>query len=146
MGIRLISALLFASPLLGSSPTRVVLTAFLQLQPAPKEYGDSPRPSPISRLHMTESAAEKHLIKKLQPEYPQEAKATGVEGEVVFRILIGTDGRVKEIHLRRGKPLLIEGAAKAVSQWQYEPYILNGKAAEIETFATVRFPRPEQTH
>jgi hypothetical protein len=75
MDIRLISALLLASPLLGSSPTPVVLTAFLQLQTAPKEYGDSPRPGPISRLHMTESAIEKHLItstpstrKRLRPQ------------------------------------------------------------------------------
>ena len=93
---------------------------------------------------MTEAASQALLLKKIEPEYPREAEAKGVEGDVVFRIIIGTDGRVEEVHLRRGKPVLIEAAAKAVSQWQYQPYILNGNAVEVETFATVRF-RQRQT-
>jgi protein TonB len=88
---------------------------------------------------MTETASGSRLVQKVEPEYPHEAEAKGVEGDVVFRVIIGTDGKVKEIHLRRGKPVLIKAAAKAVSNWKYEPYVLHGIAGEIETFATVRF-------
>jgi len=96
-------------------------------------------PSSISRLHMTEAPTSRLLVKKVEPDYPDDAKVAGVEGDVVFRIIIGTDGKVQEIHLRRGKPLLIKAAAKAVSKWQYRPYMFNGHAVEVETFATVRF-------
>jgi len=91
---------------------------------------------------MTEGASAKLLLKKMEPEFPLEAKAAGLEGDVVFSVIIGTNGRVREIHLRRGKPQLIEAAAKAVSKWQYEVYTLNGGPVEVETFATVRFRLP----
>jgi TonB family protein len=130
MGVRILSALLVATPL------------FTQLTPAPKGYGDSPRPFRVSRLHVTENVSGEHLLKKVEPEYPPEAKATRLEGDVIFRIVIGKDGEVKEIHLRRGKPVLIEAAAKALSKWQYETFMLNGEAVEVESLVTVQFRLP----
>jgi TonB family protein len=142
MGARVLAALLIATPLFNFSPSPSVLTASVQLAPAPKGYADSPRPFRVSRLHMTESVSEKHLLKKVEPEYPPEAKATGLEGDVIFRIIIGKNGSVKEIHLRRGKPILIEAAAKALSEWQYEASTFNGEAVEVESLATIRFRLP----
>lgn len=136
MGIYVITALIVVIPL-----TSGVLPVFVQ-QPSFK--GDRPLPISMSRLHIAEVLSSKLLIQKVEPDYPDDAKAAGVEGDVVFRIIIGTDGRVKEIHLRHGKPLLIEVAAKAVSKWQYRPYIFNGHAVEVETFATVRFQLPSK--
>ena len=144
MGICVISVLLVVIPLFSSSPTRRVLPVPFQLQPSFKGYGDSPRRNVTSRLHMTEAPAAKFLLKRVEPEYPHEAKVAGVEGDVVFRIIIGTDGRVEEIHLRRGKPLFLEAAAKAVSKWHYKTFMLNGKAVEVETFATVQFRLPSK--
>src|SRR5579862_4101875 len=142
MGVCFLSALMIATPLFNSVPCPPALATFIQVMPAPKGYGDSPRPFPVSRLHMTESLAEQHLLKKVEPEYPPEAKASDLKEAVIFRIVIGKNGGVKEIHLRRGKPLLIEPAAKAISNWQYEPFMLNGKAVEVDTFATVRLALP----
>lgn len=139
MGVCFLSALLITTTLFNSLPCPPVLATFIQVLPAPKRYGDSPRPFPVSRLHMTESLAEQHLLKKVEPEYPPKVKASGLKDAVIFRIVIGRNGGVNEIHLRRGKPLLIEAAAKAISKWQYEPFMLNGKAVEVDTFATVRF-------
>ncbi len=118
MGVRVLSALLVATPLFNFSPSPSVLTAFVQLTPAPKGYGDSPRPFRV--------------------------KATRLEGDVIFRIIIGKNGKVREIHLRRGKPILIEAAAKAVSEWQYETFILNGEAVEVESLATIQFRLPSK--
>jgi len=144
MRVRVLSALLVAAPPFLTLPR--VLAAFVQLAPAPKGYADSPRPFRVSRLHMTESLSGKHLVKKVEPEYPPEAKATRLEGDVIFRIIIGKNGKVKEIHLRRGKPILIEPAAKALSEWQYETFMLNGEAVEVESFATVQFLLPSKRH
>ena len=144
MGVRVLSALLVVTPLFNSSPRASVLTAVVQLGPAPKGYCDSPRPFRVPRLHMTERVSAEHLLKKAEPEYPPEAKVTRLEGDVIFRIIIGKDGKVKEIHLRRGKPILIEAAAKALSEWQYEPFMLNGEAVEVESLATIQFRLPSK--
>jgi periplasmic protein TonB len=90
-------------------------------------------------MHVAESISAKLLIKKIEPEYPADARAAGDEGDVVFAIVIGKDGKVGEIHLRRGKPVFVEAAARAVSQRRYKPYVFNGSPVEVETFATVRF-------
>jgi outer membrane biosynthesis protein TonB len=95
---------------------------------------------------MTESLSGKHLVKKVEPEYPPEAKATRLEGDVIFRIIIGKNGKIKEIYLWRGKPILIEPAAKALSEWQYETFMLNGEAVEVESLATVQFRLPSKRH
>jgi protein TonB len=93
---------------------------------------------------MTESVSAKFLLRKVEPEFTSRARAAGVEGDVVFRIVIGTNGRVAEIHLRRGKPLLIEAAAKAASQWQYETYTFHGEPVEVETSVTIKFRLPNK--
>jgi len=37
------------------------------------------------------------------------------------------------------KPLLVPAAIKAVKQWRYKPFLLNGQAVEVETTVTVTF-------
>ena len=143
MGICVVYVLLVASVLFGLSATRV-LPVLRQEPPRFKGYGDSSRPSPFHGLHVSERASVKFVLRRVEPEYPHEAKTADVEGDVVFRIIVGTDGRVQEIHLRRGAPFLIEAAARALSKWQYKPYMFNGNAVEFETFATVRFRLPRK--
>lgn len=139
LGVRVLSAFLAAtSP--SSCPCRpLVLAAVVQLKQSPKKYEDGPRPSGVSRLHLIETVSREHLLAKVEPEYPPKAEATRIEGDVIFRIVIGKNGKVKEIHLQRGRPILIEAAAKALSQWKYKSFTLNGEAVEVETFATVQF-------
>ena len=148
MGIRLVSALLIVAPLCSSTPN---LPVFFQALPSqkygdgplpPQKYRDSPRPVPFQGPALSLRASEERLIKRVEPEYPHEAQAKGVKGDVIFDIIIGTDGRVKQIHLRRGKPLLVEAAARALSEWKYEPFVLDGKAVEVSTIARVRFRLP----
>lgn len=139
MGIYPVAALLVVTVLPGCTLAQGPLPAFFQVGPSPKRYSDGPRISTPSRLHMTEAVSRKLLLKKVEPQVPPEARAAGVRGDVIFRIVIGTDGRVKEIHLRRGAPRLVSAAAKALSEWIFKPPTFNGAAVEVETFATVRF-------
>ena len=127
------------SPLVNAIVIALFGFAAHPLQSAPQEYGDSPHPSPVSRLHMTESVSAKHLLTKVEPDYPPDAISRALEGNVTFQVIIGKDGKVKEIHLRRGDPSLIEAAAKALSRWRYGTIEFEGKPVEVDTFATVRF-------
>jgi large conductance mechanosensitive channel len=78
----------------------------------------------------------------VQPAYPVEAKARGIQGNVILRVIVGKGGTVKEVHLVRGSPSLVEAAITAVWHWRYEPFVLNGSAVEVETQVTVRFRLP----
>jgi protein TonB len=53
--------------------------------------------------------------------------------------VIGTDGRIHELKVLSGHPILIKAAADAVSQWIYAPTILNGQAVEVAAPITVTF-------
>jgi len=67
------------------------------------------------------------------------AKQTGLQGTVVLRALIGTDGAVREVQLVSGPYLLGQAAMDAVLQWRYQPTLLNGQPMEVETRITVIF-------
>lgn len=79
------------------------------------------------------------LINRVEPKYPIVARQARIEGVVVLTAIIGKDGSVQSLHVVSGHPLLAQAAITAVRQWQYKPYILNGKPVEIETEITVMF-------
>ena len=55
---------------------------------------------------------------------------------------IGRDGNIQDLKLVRGSLLLGQAAYRAVKQWRYQPYLINGRAVEAETFVTVDFRLP----
>lgn len=78
-------------------------------------------------------------VKHVDPVYPEEAKAAGVQGVVVIEIRIGTKGSVVEARVLRSIPMLDQAALDAVYQWEYEPTLLNGKPVDVEITVTVNF-------
>ena len=75
----------------------------------------------------------------VDPVYPEDARAAGIEGLVVLEIVIGKTGAVIETQLLRSIPELDQAAIDAVTQWQYEPTLLNGEPVEIEMAVTINF-------
>jgi len=76
----------------------------------------------------------------VQPIYPSAAKARHVSGTVVFHAIIGRDGHVHSLRPKTyPDPDLIIAALKAVRQWTYKPYLLNGQPTDIDTTITVNF-------
>lgn len=82
------------------------------------------------------------LMKRVEPIYPDTAKARGIQGEVFLSAHIGTNGRVKTVRVLRGNPILGSAATEAVKQWRYEPMKLNGNLVEMDTNVTVQFKLP----
>ena len=89
---------------------------------------------------ITVSAAEqaRRLVSKVEPEYPSPAKANHIQGVVLVRMVIGADGRVRNVE-SRGHPLLCSAAEEAVKQWIYSPAVVNGHAVEVFTEAELEF-------
>jgi TonB family protein len=79
------------------------------------------------------------LIHKVQPEYPPEARNARIEGTVVLQATIAKDGTIWELHTISGPKELIPAAVKAVEQWRYQPYLLDGQPVAVETATQVNF-------
>jgi len=82
---------------------------------------------------------EGNLIYRVQPQYPVLARQARVQGVVVLRAVISRDGRIENLQVISGHPLLVKSAEDAVKQWRYRPYYLNSEPVEVETQVTVNF-------
>jgi protein TonB len=79
------------------------------------------------------------LLHKAEPPYPAMAKAARVSGDVVLECVVGVDGRVHEVKVKSGNPLLVKAAVDAAWQWAYAPTQLNSVPIEIVTILTFSF-------
>jgi protein TonB len=80
-----------------------------------------------------------HLLNKVQPAYPQDAKDAKGSGAVVMVAKIDKTGKVVDLKAVSGPEILRERALAAVRQWTYKPYLLNGEPVFVQTTVTVNF-------
>jgi periplasmic protein TonB len=99
----------------------------------------APRPAPSARPPRVSHMMEGNLIHRVQPDYPLLAKQARIQGVVLLRAVIGTDGRIENLQVLRGHPMLVRAAVEAVRQWRYQPYVLNDQPVEVETEITITF-------
>jgi protein TonB len=98
-----------------------------------------PPPVPSARPPRVSHMMEGNLIHRVQPEYPPLARQARVQGTVVLRAVISREGRIENLQVLSGHPLLLQAAIDAVRQWRYRPYYLNDQPVEVETQVTVTF-------
>jgi hypothetical protein len=79
------------------------------------------------------------LINSVQPVYPPLAKQSRVEGKVRFAAVIGVDGRVQELKLIEGNPLLVPAPREAARQWTFNKPTAHGKPVQVNTALEVNF-------
>ena len=75
----------------------------------------------------------------VEPIYPPLAKQARIQGDVVIESVIDTRGRVTEMKVVSGSPLLVEAAEQALQQWRYEPTLLNGQPVAVDMLVTLHF-------
>lgn len=73
------------------------------------------------------------LINKVEPAYPENAKESGVSGEVMLRVSTDDKGETVSVSVIEGNPALTESAISAISQWRYEPAILSADGKPVST-------------
>ena len=79
------------------------------------------------------------LLYRVEPVYPPLARQARISGTVELTGVIGVDGRIRELRVLSGHPLLAAAALGAVRQWVYEPTVLNGDPVEVVAPITVNF-------
>jgi periplasmic protein TonB len=99
-----------------------------------------PRPhAPARTVNKSEGVMEGALVHRVDPLYPEIARAMHLSGTVRLEAIIGTDGIVQNLEVLSGNPILARAALEAVRQWRYRPTLLNGAPVEVETYITVNF-------
>ena len=99
--------------------------------------------SPLSQPNqISADAGDNALVHRVEPEYPEQARQSGIEGAVVLKVLVGADGAVENVHTVSGNAQLASAAEYAVRQWRFRPLVANGHPAEFETHVTVNFAHP----
>lgn len=107
--------------------------------PDPKPAAPNEAPKLPVRINQGGLVQAAKLIAGPKPAYPPLAKAAGISGVVELAAVIGTDGRLAEISVKSGHPLLVPAAVAAVRQWVYKPTFLNGDPVEVSTTIIVTF-------
>jgi TonB family protein len=79
------------------------------------------------------------LVKKVDPQYPEEALKAGIQGKVVIEATTDKKGIVVEAKVIDGHPLLNKAALKALKQWEYEPYIIDGEKKAVKFTVVMNF-------
>ena len=78
-------------------------------------------------------------LKNVNPTYPDIARQARVQGIVILECTISPQGRVTDVKVLRGIPLLDQSAIDAVKQWVYTPTLLNGVPVPVIMTVTVNF-------
>jgi TonB family protein len=106
-------------------------------QMTPRPAADAPQ-----RIRIGGSVQESKLVSHVPPVYPPQAAQIRLAGVVHLDVIVGKDGRVANIAVNGGHPLLIPAALEAVKQWVYQPTLLNGIPVEVVTQVDVYFSLP----
>jgi protein TonB len=74
------------------------------------------------------------------PEYSEEARKAKYQGTCVLWLIVGADGRPRDIKVARTLGLgLDEKAIEAVKQWKFEPAMKDGKPVAVQINVEVSF-------
>jgi len=95
---------------------------------------ERPKPVPVGGV-----VRPPRLIREVRPPYPPIARQARVQGAVRLQAVLSRDGSVQSLQLLSGPPLLVKAALDAVSQWRYEPTLLNGQPVEVLLMVDVNF-------
>lgn len=105
-------------------------------EPADRAFEAAPGPGPI---RVGGNIQQQNLLQQIKPVYPPLAKQAQIQGVVVLEAEISKEGRVDNLKVITGHPLLIQAAIDAVKQWVYKPVLLNGEPVGVVTTITVNF-------
>lgn len=134
------------------APMRAALASFRCRVSAPDETptlsaeGPQPRPDSVpesrtpSESRMTDRPRIQRVsggvlagkaTRKPQPEFPESARAAGVEGLVVVEVTVSEVGDVQSARAVSGHPLLRDAAVQAARGWAFQPTKIQGYPVKV---------------
>ena len=83
--------------------------------------------------------ASQRLTKRVPPQYPQLAEVAHIQGTVLLAVTITESGSVTDVKAVSGHPILIQSAMDAVKQWEFDPFMEDGKPVPVQASIKVDF-------
>ena len=77
-------------------------------------------------LHVSAEALTGMVEHKGLPQYPKEAMLKGIQGDVVFKVVVDRNGKIVGSELVKGDALLVAASKGALQDYRFHPYLLDG--------------------
>jgi protein TonB len=84
------------------------------------------------------------IITRVLPIYPDIAKRARISGRVKLMGVISKAGRIEQLSVLEGHPMLVAAAIEAVKHWVYRPTLLNGQPVDVIAPIEVNFTLTQQ--
>jgi len=98
----------------------------------------APEPAPVGPIKGGQLQQPK-LISSVAAVYPANARTQRVQGDVLIDALVDASGKVTEVKLISGHPLLQQAAMDSLRLWRYAPARLNGDPIPVHIKVSVTF-------
>ena len=95
------------------------------------------KPLPVQRISQGLTGGQ--LLSSVRPVYPSAAIEKEIEGTVVLQARVDEGGRVEEVSVMKGQPLLASAAVTALKRWHYKPFLLNNRPVPVIAQIDVNF-------
>jgi len=80
------------------------------------------------------------VIQEVEPEYTPEARNAKIQGMVLLRLVVGSDGIARDIQVEQGIDAgLDQNAVQALRQWRFKPAIRNARPVAVMAKVAVNF-------
>lgn len=79
--------------------------------------------------------ARDHVVEQIRPVFAQRYNSIPV------RVIIDAEGKVKHVHVLSAFPEQSQPILTTLREWRFKPYVVNGKAVEVETGIMFGMPR-----
>ena len=79
--------------------------------------------------------ARDHVVHEITPPFPQRYNTIPV------RVIIDAEGKVRHVHVLSAFPEQSHAILTALREWRFKPYVVDGKAVEVETGLVFGLPR-----
>jgi protein TonB len=97
------------------------------------------KPAPTHPVAVSIGVSEGMILSKTNPAYPLIARTARISGTISLAATISTTGRIENLKVLSGPPMLRQAAIDAVKTWRYRPYLLNNQPVEVETTINIVF-------
>ena len=88
--------------------------------------------APHSAVRVNREIMRAHMKNNVSPNCSDAARRRKLQGEVVLFVAVNEKGRVSNLRVIAGEPVLAELGVEAADRLRFRPYYLNGEAVPFE--------------